>query len=180
MAKSKAQKISEVEVLTSELKNAKSAMVITMTGLKVKDNWAFRSALRKEGVKLEVAKKTIFKIVLDKLNINMPVDDLQGTVALVVDGQEEARPAKIVATFKKDHPLVDLQRGVIKIGDAWQTFDKNGVLELSKLPSKQELLSKLLFLLNYPTSGLVRTLAGVPQKFVRSLQAIHDKKAGSN
>src|SRR3989344_7810693 len=84
MAKSKAQKNQEVDALTSELQNIKSAVVITMTGLKVKDNWDFRKILRKEGVRLEVAKKTLFKIALKKANIELPVDDLTGTVALVM------------------------------------------------------------------------------------------------
>src|SRR3989338_9126340 len=170
MAKSKSQKNQEVDALTSELQSAKAAVVITMTGLKVKDNWDFRKILRKEGVKLEVAKKTLFKIEL-------PVDDLTGTVALLVDHKEEARAAKLAADFKKDHPQVELQKGTVRMGDKWQLFNQAEIIALSKLPSRQELVSKLLYLLNYPTTGLVRTLAAVPQKFVGTLKAIHDKKS---
>lgn len=177
MAKTKAKKTEEVEALSSELQNAKSAMVITMTGLKVKDNWDFRKLLRKEGVKLEVAKKTLFKIALEKAGIKLPIDDLTGTVALVVDNSEEARPAKLVSDFKKDHPQLELQCGTIKMENKWQIFDQMGVLELSKLPGRQELLSKLMYLLNYPTTGLVRTLQAVPQKFIGTIKAIGDKKA---
>ena len=177
MAKSKAQKNQEVDALTSELKNIKSAVVITMTGLKVKDNWDFRKILRKEGVRLEVAKKTLFKIALKKANIELPVDELTGTVALVMDDKEEARAAKLVADFKKDHPQVELQKGTVRMGDKWQLFNQAEIIALSKLPSRQELVSKLLYLLNYPTTGLVRTLAAVPQKFVGTLKAIHDKKS---
>ena len=177
MAKSKAQKNQEVDALTSELKNIKSAVVITMTGLKVKDNWDFRKILRKEGVKLEVAKKTLFKIALEKANIELPVDELTGTVALVMDDKEEARAAKLAADFKKDHPQVELQKGTVRMGDKWQLFNQAEIIALSKLPSRQELVSKLLYLLNYPTTGLVRTLAAVPQKFVGTLKAIHDKKS---
>ena len=177
MAKSKAQKNQEVDALTSELKNIKSAVVITMTGLKVKDNWDFRKILRKEGVRLEVAKKTLFKIALKKANIELPVDELTGTVALVMDDKEEARAAKLAADFKKDHPQVELQKGTVRMGGKWQLFNQAEIIALSKLPSRQELVSKLLYLLNYPTTGLVRTLAAVPQKFVGTLKAIHDKKS---
>ena len=177
MAKSKAQKNQEVDALTSELKNIKSAVVITMTGLKVKDNWDFRKILRKEGVRLEVAKKTLFKIALKKANIELPVDELTGTVALVMDDKEEARAAKLAADFKKDHPQVELQKGTVRMGDKWQLFNQAEIIALSKLPSRQELVSKLLYLLNYPTTGLVRTLAAVPQKFMGTLKAIHDKKS---
>ena len=179
MAKSKSQKNQEVDVLTSELQNAKSAVVITMTGLKVKENWDFRKILRKEGVKLEVAKKTLFKIALQKSGIEMSVDDLTGTVALVIDEKEEARAAKIVSDFKKAHPQVELQRGAVKTGDDWQFFDQSAVIALSAIPSREDLISKLMYLLNYPTTGLVRTLSAVPQKFVGTLKAIQDKKSAS-
>ncbi|HLC99780.1 MAG TPA: 50S ribosomal protein L10 [Patescibacteria group bacterium] len=177
MPKSKSKKQEEVEALTKDLQGAKSVMVITMTGLKVKENWEFRKLLRKEGVSLEVAKKTLFKIALEKAGVQMPVDDLSGTVALVMDNQEEARAAKLVANFKKTHPVMELQRGTVRKDSEWQVFDREQVIALSKLPSRQELVSKLLFLLQYPTSGFVRVLAALPQKFVRTLQAVHDKKA---
>ncbi|MEK7130341.1 MAG: 50S ribosomal protein L10 [Patescibacteria group bacterium] len=179
MAKSKSQKNQEVDALTSGLQSAKAAVVITMTGLKVKDNWDFRKILRKEGVKLEVAKKTLFKIALDKANIELPVDDLTGTVAMLLDDKEEARAAKLAADFKKDHPQVELQKGTVRMGGKWQSFNQAEILVLSKLPSRQELISKLMYLLNYPTTGLVRVLAGVPQKFVGTIKAIQDKKAQS-
>lgn len=177
MAKSKSQKNQEVDSLTSELQSAKAAVVITMTGLKVKDNWDFRKILRKEGVKLEVAKKTLFKIALEKAKIELPVDDLTGTVALLVDDKEEARAAKLAADFKKDHPQVELQKGTVRTGDKWQSFNQAEIIALSKLPSRKELISKLMYLLNYPTTGLVRVLAAVPQKFVRTIKAIQDNKA---
>ena len=176
MAKSKSQKNQEVDALTSGLQSAKAAVVITMTGLKVKDNWDFRKILRKEGVKLEVAKKTLFKIALDKANIELPVDDLTGTVAMLLDDKEEARAAKLADDFKKDHPQVELQKGTVRMGGKWQSFNQAEILVLSKLPSRQELISKLMYLLNYPTTGLVRVLAGVPQKFVGTIKAIQDKK----
>ena len=179
MAKSKSQKNQEVDALTSGLQSAKAAVVITMTGLKVKDNWDFRKILRKEGVKLEVAKKTLFKIALDKANIELPVDDLTGTVAMLLDDKEEARAAKLAADFKKDHPQVELQKGTVRMGGKWQSFNQAEILVLSKLPSRQELISKFMYLLNYPTTGLVRVLAGVPQKFVGTIKAIQDKKAQS-
>ena len=163
MAKSKSQKNQEVDALTSGLQSAKAAVVITMTGLKVKDNWDFRKILRKEGVKLEVAKKTLFKIALDKANIELPVDDLTGTVAMLLDDKEEARAAKLADDFKKDHPQVELQKGTVRMGGKWQSFNQAEILVLSKLPSRQELISKLMYLLNYPTTGLVRVLAGVPK-----------------
>lgn len=179
MAKSKSQKISEVESLVNDLQSAKSAIVITMTGLKVKDNWDFRKALKKEGVKLEVAKKTLFKIALQKAGIELPIDDLTGTVALVVDEKEEARAAKLVSDFKKDHPQVELQKGTVKMEENWQLFDQAEVVALAKLPTRQELVSKLMYLLNYPTTGLVRTLSAVPQKFVGTIKVIQEKKAAS-
>ncbi len=179
MPKSKSKKQEEVEVLTKDLSEAKAAVVITMTGLKVKENWELRKLLRKEGVALEVAKKTLFKIALEKAGIQMPVEDLSGTVALVMDKTEEARAAKLIADFKKTHPVVELQRGAVHSEDGWHFFDQKEVIALSKLPSRQELVSKLLFLLQYPTSGFVRVLGALPQKFVRTLQAVHDKKAAS-
>lgn len=179
MAKSKSQKSAEVEALVSGLKAAKAAMVITMTGLKVKDNWDFRKVLRKEGVKLEVAKKTLFKIALEQAGIQLPLKDLAGTIALVVDGEEEARAAKLVSDFKKNHPQVELKKGTVRMGGEWQFFDEAGAVELSKLPTRRESVSKLVYLLSYPTTGLVRTLNAVPQKFVRTIKAIQDKKAAS-
>ena len=65
------------------------------------------------------------------------------------------------------------------MGDKWQSFNQEEIIALSKLPSRQELVSKLMYLLNYPTTGLVRVLAAVPQKFVGTIKAIQDKKAQS-
>jgi len=82
-------------------------------------------------------------------------------------------PAKILATFAKAHAKLQLKGGLVE----GEVVDKLKVTQLAALPSREELLTKLVFVLNSPITGLVRVLNGTLQGLPNVLNRIKEKKA---
>ena len=174
MPKSKIQKQEIMRNLTERIKKSKSIVFAGFNALGVKDNEALRLILRKEHGEYYVAKKTLLERALKEQGVeNLDTKTLDGKLAVIFSYEDEVSPAKAVDAFRKDKEDKIFFLGGILEG---KLLSKTEVEALAKLPSKQELLSRLVGTLNAPISGFVNVLAGNLRGLVTVLKAIEEKK----
>lgn len=168
----KQQKEIIVKQLAEKLKNSKAVVFSDYKGLNVKDMTVLRKDLKAEGVDLQVLKKTLINIALKDAGIEMDAKKLEGQVAIAVSSKDEVAAAKIIAKLAKVNENLKIVGGIL----GTKELSASEVNALAKLPSKEELLSKLVGTLNAPVSGFVNALAGNIRGLATVLQAIADKK----
>lgn len=172
MAQTKVQKEVIVKDLVEKLKSSKAVVFSDYKGLNVKDMTTLRRDLRVEGVDLKVLKKTLMQIALKDAGIEMDVKKLEGQIAIAVSSRDEVAAAKIIAKLAKVNENLKIAGGIL----GTKELSAEEVNALAKLPSKEELLAKLVGTLNAPVSGFVNVLAGNMRGLVTVLKAVADKK----
>jgi len=174
MPKTKQQKKVIVESLGENIKKAKAVVFANFQGLTVAKSEDLRKKCRKEGVNVMVAKKTLLRKICENLGlVDINPKTFEGGVATFTSEGDEVAPAKVVATFAKDNDKVVIYGGILENKFIAEDYVKN----LASLPSKQELLGKLVGSINSPVSGLVNVLAGNLRSLVSVLNNIKDAKA---
>ena len=173
MPKTKEQKKKIIEDLTDKLKKFKSLVFVDFKGLTVKDASDIKKLCKKQNVDYVVVKKTLIKLALAKAGIkDIDVKQLAGNIALVIGFEDEVAPAKIVGKFARDHESLKMLGGIMES----KFIDLNQVVALSKIPSKVELLAKLVGSINAPVSGFVNVLVGNLRGLVQVLNSIKEQK----
>ena len=165
-------KIAAVAAVKSELENVKDIIFTDYRGLTVEKITELRTKLRSQEAVFKVVKNRYTKIALEQLERPDVGDQLVGPTALALVSAEAGPVAKELVDFAKDGVLV-IKGGLID----GNVFNADQVVEFSKLPTKPELISKLMATMNAPLQNMVYILNAVPQKLVRTLQAVADKKA---
>ena len=166
------QKKEIVKDLAKKLKDSKAVVFSDFKGLEVKDMTSLRKELRGEGVDFGVFKKTLINIAIKEAGIEMDVKKLEGQIAVAISSQDEVVAAKIIAKAAEANENLKI------IGGLWATEEMSieEINALAKLPSKEELLGKLVGSLNSPVTGLVNVLSGNLRGLVNVLKAVGDNK----
>lgn len=172
MATTRKQKEALLASLTEDLKSARGVVFTEYRGMTVKQLDGVRNILRKENVKYQVVKVTLLKKALAALGINSDRLKYNGPVALAVSQEEETAPARILKGLTKDNPLLILDGGIFNN----ELVDSQIVIKLASLPTKPQLLSQLLSVLQGPARGLVTVLSGNTRNLLNVLNAIKDNK----
>jgi len=150
MAISKDKKASIVASFKDMLSDAQSVAFVQFNKLTVKEANALRRALRAEGVTYKVGKKTLLKRVLADLGIEGTLPELEGEIAVAASANQLA-PARIVFEFQKTHKdMISLVGGIFE--GAYK--DKEAMLSIATIPSREVLLSQIAFLLKSPMQRL--------------------------
>ncbi len=175
MPKTKEQKKAILGELSEKASRAKSVVFTKFEKLNVAESEALRRRLKAEGSEYFVAKKTLLNLAFKETHPEVSLGELDGKVAAVFGFNDEVAPAKVVDDFKKglEEERIFFLGGILEN----RFISKMDVESLAKLPSKQELLSKLVGSLNAPASGFVNVLAGNLRGLVCALKAIGEKKA---
>jgi len=174
MPKTKQQKKVIVESLGENIKKAKAVVFANFQGLTVAKSEDLRKKCRKEGVNVMVAKKTLLRKICENLGlVDINPKTFEGGVATFTSEGDEVAPAKVVATFAKDNDKVVIYGGILENKFIASDYVKN----LASLPSKQELLGKLVGSINAPVSGFVNVLAGNLRGLITVLNNIKNAKA---
>lgn len=168
MPKTKEQKKQEVEKLAQKLQDNKSVVFANYNGLKVKDTEALRAKCRENELDCGMAKKNLLKLALKNLGIENP--ELEGEV-FALFGNDEVLPAKTAAEFAKKHEALKIVAGVVD----GKFAGREEMLALAKLPSREELLAKMVGSINAPVSGFANVLAGNLRNLVYVLNAIKSR-----
>lgn len=158
----------QVELLQEKLKTAKSVTIVDYAGTGVNDQVALRRQIKAAGGEFLVTKNTLIDLAVGKGKLT---DSLKGMTAIVFGFGDEIAPIKALFNFKKDKDKLEIKQGLL--GD--QVLSVTQMEELSKLPSKNELIAKLIGQLQAPVYGLVNVLQGSSRSLVYALQAIVTK-----
>lgn len=166
------QKQELVERLSKQLSEAEIAIVVDYKGLTVLQITELRAKLRGAGVQMEVVKNTLMRRASQGTGAEVLTDLYKGPNAIVTSQDDPVAPAKILADFAKDNEKLELKGAAL----SGSLLDAEGIKQLAKMPSKEELLAKLVYTLNAVPTNLVNVLSGVPRSFVNVLNAVKDQK----
>jgi large subunit ribosomal protein L10 len=173
MAITKQKKGQILKELEEKFSRAQAVYFAENKGLTVKDVSSLRRKLREQGIDFVVAKKTLMKLAAKNQNFPEITDEvLPGPIGAAFSYVDAIAPSKIIRDFDKEGIKVSLTGGIME----GRLIDKAEALQLAKLPSKQELLAKLVGCLQSPISGFHGVLHGVLSKFVRTMDAYRTSK----
>ena len=148
-----------VQTIADEVKDAQSVVLVDYRGLTVAEDTVLRKELREAGVLYKVCKNTMMRRAFEGTDYAQLDAHLEGPSALVVSKEDATAPARILAKFAKTAPALELKAGVVE----GTVYDTAGLLELSKVPSREELLSKLLGSIQSPITNFARVLKQIAE-----------------
>lgn len=166
------QKKEVVKELSDKIKSAKTVVFADYRGLTVEQDTELRNALRKAGVEYKVVKNTLTKLAANENGINELDSYFNGPTAMASSTSDLIAPAKILVEYAKKYEKLELKVGLVE----GAVLDVKGLEALAALPSKEELVAKVLGSLNAPISGFVNVLNGNLRGLAVALNAIAEKK----
>ena len=143
-----------VQAIAEDIKDAASVVLVDYRGLTVAEDTALRKQLREAGIVYKVCKNTMMKRAFEGTDFAALDEHLEGPSAIAISKDDATAPARILCKFAKDAKALELKAGVVE----GTVYDVAGLTELSKVPSREELLSKLLGSLQSPITNLARVL----------------------
>lgn len=165
----KAGKVAELKDL---LTSSKGVVLVDYCGLTVAEDTELRSKMSEAGVKYMVAKNTFIRIAAQEAGIEGLDAYLEHNTAVAFSAEDPVAPAKILNDFSKDHKALEIKAGVLD----GKVIGLDEVKAVAELPSREELLAKLVGSMQAPISGLVNVLQGTIRNFVYTLEAVRQKK----
>jgi len=163
MALTKEQKVKQIEDIKSKISNQKSIVFVDFTKVPSQDMFELRKNLKAEGCNLKIAKKTLIRVVFGQSNIsfwNKIKSSIPGQLALVLGIEDEISPARIANKFAKTHQTFQILGGIFENRFA----DREKVLALANLPSRNELLARLVGSLSSSMTNFVRVLDKIKEE----------------
>jgi large subunit ribosomal protein L10 len=173
MAVTRAKKKEQVEQLGSDLKNVSSVIVATYTKQTVAKDFELRKTLRSTGAKYRVVKNTLAERAAKGTRIEEALKNLQGVTSIAYTAGDPVALAKVLAKYAKENPEFTFKAGVVE----GRVVTIKEIEALATLPSKEELYSKLLYLLNAPSQRLVTVMNAVGRNLAVVIdQGVQEKK----
>ena len=167
------EKVAEVQAITERLQAAQSMVLADFTGLTVLQMTDFRSQCRAKNVECRVVKNRLARIAADNAELAFLKEHLEGPTALVMGAESQVDPAKIVMEFAKTNEAMKVKGGLVD----GQFLEPDQVVALSKTPSMDELIAKMMGSINSPAGGLVGVVNGVAGALCRVIDAVAKQKA---
>ncbi len=149
-----------VQAIAEDVKDAASVVLVDYRGLTVAQDTELRKQLREAGVIYKVCKNTMMKRAFEGTDFAALDEHLEGPSALAISKDDATAPARILCKFAKDAQALELKAGVVE----GTVYDAAALTELSKIPSREELLSKLLGSLQSPITNLARVLNQIAEQ----------------
>ena len=143
-----------VDEISGVINGAQSVVVVDYRGLTVAEDTQLRKQLREAGVTYKVYKNTLVSRAVEGTDFESLRDVLEGPSAFAVSADDATAPARILAKFAKTAPKLEIKAGVVE----GTYYDAEGMKAIASVPSREELLSKLLGSLQSPITNLARVL----------------------
>ena len=173
--KTKAQKQKDLDALTERFKNAKAAMLVGFQGMTVSKDQELRNQLREAGVSYEVVKNTLARKAAAGTALEPAADQFKGVTAVALTNGDAVSLSKAISKFTKANPdIFKFKVGIVE-GSVVALKD---VEAIASLPSKEELISKIMFLLNAQAQRLATVLSAVPRNLAIVVKQVGDQKGG--
>ena len=148
-----------VEEIKESIKDAKSVVLVDYRGLTVEQDTKLRKQLREAGVTYKVYKNTMVKLAIDGTEFDTLKEDLEGPTAVVISKTDATAPARIVAQFAKENPVLEIKTGVVE----GTYYDNAGIKTIATIPSRDVLISKLLGSMQSPIANFARVIKQIAE-----------------
>ncbi len=149
-----------VEEIKANLEGAKSVVLVDYLGLTVEQDTNLRRATREAGLIYKVYKNTMVKRAIEGTEFAEIAKDLEGPTAVAISKEDATAPARVVANFAKTAPKLEMKSGIVE----GTYYDAEGIKAISQIPSREELLSRLLGSLQSPITNLARVIKQVGEQ----------------
>jgi large subunit ribosomal protein L10 len=170
--KTRETKQKDLTALTEQLQNAKSAMVVSFSKLSVNKDQEFRNSLREAGAKYQVVKNTLARIAVKETQFEQATESFKGVTAIAWTENDPVILSKAISKFMKDNAdIYTFKTGVVD----GKLVDLKQVTDIASLPSKEELISKLLYVLNAQAQRIVTVINAVPRDLAVVVRLIGEK-----
>ncbi len=149
-----------VEEISSCIKDAQSVVLVDYRGLTVEQDTQLRKQLREAGVTYKVYKNTMMNFAFKGTDCEALIPYLEGPSAMALSTTDATAPARIISKFAKTAPVLEIKGGIVE-GIA---YDAKGISSIANIPSREELLSKLLGSMQAPIANFARVMDQLAEK----------------
>ena len=149
-----------VQAIADDVNGAAGVVIVDYRGLTVAEDTELRKQLREAGIIYKVCKNTMMKRAFEGTEFEGLAQYLEGPSAMAVSKDDATAPARILCKFAKDAKALEVKAGVCE----GTVYDQNGVIELSKVPTREVLLGRLLGSMQSPIANLARVLNQIAEK----------------
>ena len=149
-----------VDEIKGYVSDAKSAVLVDYRGLTVEQDTKLRKQLREAGVVYKVYKNTMMHRAFEGTQCEELIQHLHGTNAIAISATDATAPARILAKYAKQFPALELIAGVVE----GNYNDQAGIQALSQIPSREELLGKLLGSMQSPITNFARVIKQIAEQ----------------
>lgn len=173
--KTREQKQQDLNALTEQFQKATAAMLVGFQNMTVSKDQELRNQLREAGVRYEVVKNTLARKAAEGTPFAQAADHFKGVTAIAISEGDPVGLSKAISRFTRANPDVFtfkvgvVEGKVVALGD---------VEAIANLPSKEELISKVMFLINCQAQRLVTVLSAVPRNLAVVIKQIGEQKGG--
>ena len=165
MGLNRQDKAAVIEEMRGIVANTSAIVIAEYRGLTVEAVTKLRANARQQGVQLRVVKNTLVRRAVEGTAFADLAEKFSGPLVYAFSAA-----AKVLAQFAKENDKLVIKGGAM----ANYVMDVEGVKQLASMPSREELLAKLMATMNEPVAKLVRTINEVPARFVRTVAAYRD------
>jgi large subunit ribosomal protein L10 len=171
--KTRAQKQQNLEALTEQFQKATAAMLVGFNKLTVAKDQELRNQLREAGVRYEVVKNTLARKAAEGTPFEQAAEHFKGVTALALSEGDPVGLSKAISKFTKANPdIFSFKVGIVE----GKVVALSDVEDIASLPSKEDLISKVMFLINCQAQRLVTVLSAVPRNLAIVVKQIGEQK----
>ena len=149
-----------VDEIAASLNGAQGVVLVDYRGLTVEQDTQLRKQLREAGVVYKVYKNTLVKRAIAGTEFEPMTEQLEGPTAIAISKEDATAPARILANFAKTADALELKCGVVE----GTYYDINSIQTIATIPSREELLSKLLGSMQSPITNFARVIKQIAEK----------------
>lgn len=171
MATTRQQKEEMLQEMISDMADAKGVVFVDLHGLTVEQNQELRRTLRDKGVKTKVAKKTLIVLAGKENGLEIDKSKLVGQIALAYSMEDEIAAAQELYKLGKSNEKIQLVGGIFE----GKVANQEMIMQVAQLPSREELLAKLVGSMRAPISGFHGVLHNTLRGFVQVCKQISEK-----
>ena len=149
-----------VEEISANIKDAQSVVLVDYRGLTVDEDTRLRKELRENNIKYKVYKNTFMNFAFKGTDFEGLAPYLEGPSAIAISTEDATAPARVLSKFAKTADALEIKAGVVE----GKVYDAKDIEQIAKVPSREELLSKMLGSLKSPISNFARVLNQIAEK----------------
>ncbi len=149
-----------IDEISENIKDAQSVVIVDYRGLTVEQDTKLRKDLRENGITYKVYKNTMMNFAFKGTDFESLAPYLEGPSAIAISKSDATAPARVLAKFAKEAEKLEIKAGVVE-GVA---YDAAGIAQIAKIPSREELLSKLLGSIQSPIANFARVMQQLADK----------------